>query len=154
AWSRTQQAVDGLLQKASLYFQRRRFHGIRAPGLQAPQPSGVDEVREDEAEEAEREMRHLVTRPSRAGGGATDDRDPLAVERRQPARDQVLDGGGLLEEGALHQAGEVGMQREVRDQGIDRGGDRVAPYLTLRPGFLGELDDRSQPALEHGFVER
>src|SRR5262245_6308699 len=117
--ARAEQAKDRLLEKPPLHLERGGFDGIGAPGIEPPEATGVDEVREHQPEQPEGQMRHLVALPPRAGRGATDDRHALAVERRQPARDQVLDGAGLLEEGALHETAEVRMLRQVRNQGVD-----------------------------------
>src|SRR5262245_60799318 len=64
ARSWTQQPVDGLLEKPPLHIERPGFGGILPERpLHPPQAAAVDEVREHQAEEAERQMRHLVARP-------------------------------------------------------------------------------------------
>src|SRR5262249_59471813 len=75
--ARAEEAEDGLLEEAALHRQRRRVDRFRAPRSQPAHRVGVDEVREHEPEEAERQVRHLVASPPRADRGAADDGDAL-----------------------------------------------------------------------------
>ncbi len=101
-------------------------------------------------------VKYAKIMPKRATGVArrlAHHRDALAVERADPALEERLHRGRLLEQRALQQARQVRVAGQVRGQPIERRMHALGPEAVL-PRDRHRLDDRSEPALEDRVVER
>src|SRR5438034_5764572 len=125
--ARPEQPDDRLLEEAALDGERARRKEVVAPAGQPAQRGGVGEVGEDHAEEGDAQVRDLLRLPAGVARRLAHHRDALAVERADPALEERLDRGRLLEQRALEQACEVRVAGQVRGQPIER--DRKSTRL-------------------------
>src|SRR3989442_4017731 len=153
ARARPEQPDDRLFEEAALDGERARREKVVAPGGQPAERRGVGEVREDHAEEGDAQVRDLLRLPTGVARRLAHHRDALAVERADPALEERLHRGRLLEQRALQQARQVRVARQVRGQPVERRVHALGPEPVLpRDGHY--LDDRRETALEDGVVER
>src|SRR5213593_3402504 len=99
--TRAEQPNDRLLEEAPLDGERARREEIVAPAGQPAERGGVGEVREDHAEERDAEVRDLLRLPAGVARRLAHHGNALAVERADPALEERLDRGRLLEQRAL-----------------------------------------------------
>src|SRR5262245_25541095 len=121
ARQRTEQAEDGGGEEPLLHLQGARGEWLVAPAGEPAQRGGIQEVREDHAEEGDAEVGHLLRLPAGVARHLADDGDALAVERAEPLVEQRLHGARVLEERALEEARQVGMARQVLGQALEGG---------------------------------
>src|SRR5581483_6928085 len=151
--ARSEEAVDGFLEKAPLHDEGARREHVVAPTGEAANGSGVREEREHEAEEPERQVGDLLRLPAGVERRLPRHLDALLVERTEPARHERLPGAVLLDERALEETAEMRVRDEVRGQLVDRAAHLLGLELPRPPRVGDDRDDRAEPALEDGVVE-
>src|SRR5213593_4316628 len=151
--ARPEQPDDRLFEEAALDGERARREEVVGPAGQPAERRGVGEVREDHAEEGDAQVRDLLRLPAGVARRLAHHRDTLAVERADPALEECLHRGRLLEQRALQQARQVRVARQMRGQPVERRAHALGPEAVL-PRDRHRLDDRRETALEDGVVER
>src|SRR2546430_5245757 len=149
--ARPEQPDDRLFEEAALDGERARREKVVAPAGQPAERRGVGEVRADHAEERDAQVRDLLRLPAGVARRLAHHRDALAVERADPALEERLHRGRLLEQRALQQARQVRVARQVRGQPVERRVHALGPEAVLP---RDHVDDRPETALEDGVVER
>src|SRR5437870_6263109 len=149
--ARPEQPDDRLFEEAALDGERARREKVVAPAGQPAERRGVGEVREDHAAEGDAQVRDLLRFPAGVARRLAHHRDALEVERADPALEERLHRGRLLEQRALQQARQVRVARQVRGQPVECRVHALGPETVLP---RDHVDDRPETALEDGVVER
>src|SRR5437870_8602927 len=147
--ARPEQPDDRLFEEAALDGERARREKVVAPAGQPAERRGVGEVGEDHAEEGDAQVRDLLRLPAGVARRLAHHRDALAVERADPALEERLHRGRLLEQRALQQARQMRVAGQVRGQPIERRMHALGLEAVLP---RDHVDDRRETALEDGVA--